>query len=552
MLVIVCLVLVVEVSITSDECPPWFILQHTNDSYFPQCVCSNAEPAQIICNQKEQMSFLKLGHCAFQDEAINATVVSICPYVFPAHLIHDELIRLPHDTSQLNDFFCGHLKRKITAPLCGRCTNGTGPSIYSFGSQCASCSSVNILYYLLLQYVPTTIIFLMILLFRFDVVSPPMAHYVLYCNLIVLCFKSNTGIPILQVSIAAYGSPLVRLVVTLNAIWTFDALYFLSPPLCISERIEEIYIPVFDAIAALYPFILLLLTYVAIELHGRDFKPIVTIWKPFYKRIGRYLKSWSGDKSLIRAFATIFYLSFTKLLMIVFQSFLQTDVISQEGHLVATVSYVDPTVNFFSQKHIPLIITSVVIIIFIISPPILLLIIFPTTCFRKFSTCLKPRWMLTLQIFADTFQGCYKNGTNGTKDYRQMPGYILSMWIVIPVLFFIATLITSNRTLSWLALLVLASVTLGVTTLVLEPYQHRTANISGTLLGFSIALDSILSAYLLTDTSSELALFCIAFSSIAHCVFYGCVIYHVIKGLRRCSTAVHGEDGVLHRLVGNN
>ena len=163
---------------------------------------------------------------------------------------------------------------------------------------------MNIQYYLLLQYAPATIIFLVILLFRFDILSPPIAHYILYCNLVVLAIRS--GIPVLQLT------PIVRLLATLNAIWTFDTLYFLSPPLCISESIQEIYIPVFDAVAALYPFILLLLTYITIELYGRDFKPIVVIWKPCYRKFGKYVKYWSGEKSLIRAFATLFYISFAQ------------------------------------------------------------------------------------------------------------------------------------------------------------------------------------------------------------------------------------------------
>ena len=543
MLVIVSLVLLVRVSGVADECPPWFILQHSNDSHFPQCVCSEAEPQQIICRQKERKSFLKLGHCAFQDESLNTTIVGSCPYVFPDHLIHNGLIPLPQNTSQLNGFICGHLKREIKAPLCGRCTNGTGPSIYSFGSQCASCSILNILYYLLLQYAPATIIFLVILLFRFDIVSPPMAHYILYCNLVVLAIRS--GIPVLQVT------PVVRLVATLNAIWTFDTLYFLSPPLCISESIPEIYIPVFDAMAALYPFILLLLTYITIELYGRDFKPIVVIWKPCYKKLGKYLKSWSGDKSLIRAFATLFYLSFAKLIFVVLECLLFTPVNTINGDMVALVSYIDPTVMLFTQKRIPFItITIIIIISIIILPPILLLIIFPTTCFQKCCTCLKPRWMLTLQIFADTFQGCYKNGTSGTRDYRQMAGYILSIWVVTPAIIVIAMLITSSFILPWLAIMILVSMLLGVAILVLEPYQHRTANISGTLLGFYMALGSVLSADFLISTSIQLGSLVIVFFTIPHCVFYGYIIYHVIKRLRHyVTTLIRGEENILHRLV---
>ena len=551
MRVVLSLVLLVSVSSAGQECPPWFLLQHSNDSLFPQCVCSEAMPTQIICSQIEQTSFLKLGCCAYQEETISATVVSACPYVFPAHLIHDGLIRLPHNTSQLNYFVCEHLKREVTAPLCGRCANGTGPSIYSFGSQCASCSSVNILYYLLFQYVPTTAIFLVILLFRIDIVSPPMAHYVLCCNLLVLGFRSNIGLPVLQVSTSAYSSALIRLVVTLNGIWTFDTLYFLSPPLCISESIQQIHVPIFSALAASYPFILLLLTYIAIELYARDFKLIVVVWKPFYRIFGKYLKSWNGNKSLIQTLAALFYLSFTKYLNVVLESFLWTDVTTQEGDVVATVSYIDPTVIFLSQKQVPLIVTSIVIIIFIISPTILLLILYPTTCFRKCSSCLKPRWMLTLQIYADTFQGCYKNGTNGTRDYRQIAGYILSPFILCPVLVFVVQLITSNDTQVTLGVTISASMLLGVAVLVLEPYQHRSANISGTLVSFFIVLGLILGKAFQLYSSAELAMVCIAISTIPHGVFCGCVMYHMIKRLRHCATTVHREEGILHRLVCN-
>ena len=207
------------------------------------------------------------------------TVVGICQYVFPTHLIHNGFIRLPQKLSELNNFICGHLKREIRAPLCGRCTNGTGPSIYSIGSQCVSCSKVNILYYILLQYVPTTIMFLVIIMFRVSIVSAPMAHYVLYCNFLMLGSKTITGFYIISDITNIFTLVFIRICLTLNSLLTFDPLLFVSPPLCISESISEIYIPAFDTLATLYPFTLLLLTYIGIELHAKDFKPIVSLWR---------------------------------------------------------------------------------------------------------------------------------------------------------------------------------------------------------------------------------------------------------------------------------
>ena len=188
-LTLLSLPLLVRASSGGNECPTWFTLDISNDSLYPQCVCSEGADTSISCNQKERTSYMKLGHCIFQDEKTNATVATSCPYIFPPHLLHNGLIRLPHNTSDLNNFICGHLKRNTGELLCGRCTNSTGPSIYSIGSQCASCSRLNILYYLLLQYVPNTITFLAIILFRFSLVTPPMAHYILYCNIVALVTK---------------------------------------------------------------------------------------------------------------------------------------------------------------------------------------------------------------------------------------------------------------------------------------------------------------------------------------------------------------------------
>ena len=164
-----------------EECPPWFTLNNDKSSNFPQCVCSDIDAWEnaIRCDQKDRISFLSLGFCALFDSTINDTVVANCPYVFPKHLVADRCIHLPQNLSELNQFICGNLNRDIGNPLCGKCTNSTGPPIHSVGSQCVSYNAVNIVYYLLLRYLPTTIIFVVIMVFRISVTSAPMAHYVL-------------------------------------------------------------------------------------------------------------------------------------------------------------------------------------------------------------------------------------------------------------------------------------------------------------------------------------------------------------------------------------
>jgi len=43
---------------------------------------------------------------------------------------------------------------------------------------------------------------------------------------------------------------------------------------------------------------------------------------------------------------------------------------------------------------------------------------FPSKCFQKLCRCHSTYGFQALRTFTDAFQGCFKNGTNGTKDCR--------------------------------------------------------------------------------------------------------------------------------------
>ena len=541
----ICIILLVlaRVSRGETQCPPWFAQEKYNNSAFPQCVCSEGADTSVICNQKERTSYMKLGHCIFQDYQSGDTFATSCPYVFPTDIMQDGLIQLPDNVTKLNMFICGHLQRDTGTLFCSRCTNGTGPAIYSYGSQCATCSTLNILYYLLLVYVPITIMYLSILLFRLSLVSPPIGHYILYCNIVALAIRTH-GHSTIYASTNKGTILLIKLLLTLCSIWTIDTLRFISPPLCISQSMEDIYTPGFDAIAALYPFILLLLTYIIIELHAKDCKPIVILCNILSKSKCIKLKS---DKSLIQAFATLFFLSFMKFIGIVLDPFLFASIINMQNKVIYRVSYIDPMVTLFSHKHLLVVFLSAFILIFILLPPIMLLIIYPTKCFRKASSCLKPRWALTLKIFTDTFHGSYKDGTNGTRDYRSIAGFLLMIWILVPIGNTIAV-VTLNITYTWLVSIIPILLIVSIACVVLEPYKNKAANISGTVLPIILASAGGTNALLqIYEFSTGLSLLNSAIVTLPHWVFYYYGIVHLVKWIKQRLSL--NRDDELERLV---
>ena len=210
-------------------------------------MCSQALPFLIYCNQSTGTTFLRFGNCVFWDGTSNNTLVlSPCPYVFPDHVFDDNdnyqhgLLKLSKNPLSLNSFMCNHLNRTVESGRCGRCTNGTGPSIGTAGIQCVECSPVNILYYILLRYLPATAVFLLVLTVQIDVTSAPMALYVLYCNALVLFFQTPMGYLMTFAFSTTSYKYIMKVLLTLNSIWSFDPLFFLSPSLCLSRHMEDI------------------------------------------------------------------------------------------------------------------------------------------------------------------------------------------------------------------------------------------------------------------------------------------------------------------------
>ena len=350
---------------------------------------------------------------------------------------------------------------------------------------------------------------------------------------------------------ASTNTHVIRVLITLNSLWTFDPVYFLSPPLCISQHIHEVYIPFLETVAALYPFTLLLLTYILIELYARDCKPIVIMWKVIYPKCNCLFGSWNSDKSLIQVFATLFLLSFMKFVGIVTNTLVVQCVSNMKNEVVEKVLFIDPTVTLFGHIHLYLVILSAVILLFFILPPVLVLLLFPTICFMKVSTYLKPRWVLGLKIFTDTFYGSYKDGTDGTKDFRQVAGIVFLIWMIYAILYAILVL-TCNMVFTWILYSAPLTVVIAwiMVYVVFQPYKYRAANISGTILLICLIITAAI--YSILDTykfSTEMALLCVTVATLPHCVFYGYGIYWLAKWLKQCTTTVHGEEGILCRLL---
>ena len=99
------------------------------------------------------------------------------------------------------------------------------------------------------------------------------------------------------------------------------------------------------------------------------------------------------------------------------------------------VLYYDGTVEYFGKDHVhlPYALLALAVLLVFTFLPILLLCVYPCRCFQRVLN----RYHLssqTLHTFMDTFQGSFKDGTNGTRDYR----YFAAVYLIVRILFYIS------------------------------------------------------------------------------------------------------------------
>ena len=563
-------VLLVTFEASGEVCPPWFLYDSnitilSAPQQYSHCVCGEPLLFQIECNEDYTSSLLS-GNCAFWNNRTGRTVVGQCPYVFENHLLAGHSMKLPRDVLTLNSWLCSHLNRETGTTACGRCTNGTGPSVSSLGSQCTHCSPVNILYYILLHYLPATVIFLFILIVQVNITSTPMVYYILYSNAWAVYLKTPNGFSIYSLVFAGnYYKYILRAFFFLHSICTFDPLYVISPPLCISSRINDIDVQYFEMLKTAYPFLLLLLGYAGIELHARDFKPVVVLWRPIYRNITRLKRSWNPHLSLVQAFATIFFLSYLKLSSLVFVPFIFTDFIDDHGEYVShsRVTYIDPTVPVGHPKHITLTVVSMVILVFIILPPILLLMTYPTRLFRKLQENFPPRVNLALKIFVSTYQGWYKDGTDGTRDYRFYSWLTPAAFIIIMAIQYGITSIPvfsyGYPMMIWhINIILFFSLTTLIATL--KPHKSEIANNVGVCIAALLGIGSTMYVFSVRylPTVTTVTYLVAVFTSIPDFVFVGYIIYRMgskfgLKTLlRKCCLVVQPREMEEHAILNHD
>ena len=516
----------------NTPCPP-------GTAYDPvqhNCSCVSNRARIISCRQHDgefEVGVL-IGYCMTMNSKRSEVVVGSCPFITPNYAKTHTIV--PNNSSQLDGAVCAYARR--TGQLCGQCVNGTSPPVYSYYPQCVKCpaGTNNWAKYLAVSLLPTTLFFLGIMILRFRATSPNLNGFILFCQIVsspAILIRFGNKFYMRRYApeyIYVFGEVYISYV----SIWNLDFFRLVYPPFCLHPNATTLQVLSLDYIIAAYPLVVIILTYILVTLYYYNCRLVVCLWRPFLKCCIHFQRQCDIRSSLVDVFATFLLLSYVKFLNVSYNILTPSFVQNMRWTRQPTVLYYDGSVEYFSKEHLPYVVLAIIVLLVFTFLPIALLCLYPCRCFQRLLNISHLKCQ-ALRTFMDAFQGCYKDGTNGTRDCRFFAAVYLITRVAVH-LSLVFTLVSYNTSVFITLLLIMILLLSGF-----QPYKKQFYNVLDIFFLVS-AVSFMSSAWIMQDFNTkliEIADRVILLSLVPIPVLYPlCVVlYYVWKKSRRLQSA---------------
>ena len=427
-----------EARFSGQNCPPFFV--HTDNS----CHCGFSMDEEtalyqwatsaVRChiNANNTYANLKPIFCMSYKET-TGVILGFCSYNSCSRRPESQCtgrglryVKVPQEPQLINDIMCGEINR--TGILCSKCKDGLGPAVFTYGLPCVEClgNTRGWLLYLTLALLPSTLFFLLIIALQIHVSSSALDSMVLMCQIIVNVVNwSPAGL--LSGSKSLHSLQIFLL--TVYGIWNLDFFRYLVPPFCINENMTTLQIVSLEYLLALYPLLLITVTYILIELHDRGCRVLVLMWRPFHRCYTYFRRQWNPKATIIHAFTSFLLLSYVKIIAIsgtLLHSARFYNTTFEISGPSAYYVYVDPSLQRFDAHHAPYAALGLFSILIFTVLPLLLLVLYPLRLTQRFLNALFFRANFLHEVIR-SLQGCYKDGTSpaGGRDLRMFSAIFL-------------------------------------------------------------------------------------------------------------------------------
>ena len=399
---------------TYTNCPVW------TECIGNKCVCTKEFQKynkMVRCDKETLQLSVSMCNCVTYESSSEEVVTGMClETCYEPQYLDLVYLPLPLNDSEMNQFICGE-KWNRTGRLCGKCLPGHSPLAYSYDMRCVKCpeGNRNVWKYILVAFGPLTIFYIVALFLKINVTSSYLHGYLLFAQII--------SSPVYTRNIAVFlnnnteiNQIVLQVVGTLYGIWNLDFFRGLYPGLCLD--LSTLTILALDYAVATYPLLLTVVSYFLIELHAKNFRVMIVLWKPFGYLCKFFHKNWDGRTTIIDAFTTFFVLSFSKIAWTSLDLLTPVAVHSLTSDTTKKGFFYNGTVEYFGSNHLPYAILALVFSLVFVITPTMLLLCYQVKWVQRRLSCLNAQSQL-LQAVMDSVQGHYKDGTEeGTKDRR--------------------------------------------------------------------------------------------------------------------------------------
>ena len=485
-----------HVHINISDCPLGLHNIKEGGCTCPPTVLDRSLP-DIKCDNSSFKVKLLFGYCASEEEGNShhgrrLLLVARCPLA-----ISDAMTSVYMPINHTKNY-CRIFNRH--KQLCSDCIDKYGISVYSDTFECVKCNRKKnaIVSYIAIEIIPTTIFFLFILYFHIKVTSGPANGYIFFAQTMTSPFE----VIFLRYIVQMFFKPLnneylpqgmVQSIIIPYCIWNLDFYRFsYKSDICLSHDLRPMDILALHYISTLYPFLLLVVCYVIIELQAMNFRPVLWMLRIICFPCLRWKRVWKAKISILDTFAACLLLTYYKVMYVTFLLFSVTNIFNFNtgSHTGKKVLGIDPSIELFSKEHLPFFFLAIVVFLtFGLVPPLLL-------TFYQFKTCYTflERAKLKrpgLEQFVLAFQSCYKDGTNGTPDRRFFAGIYFVFRLVMVMVMTLA-----QDSLEVFGFKIIVCIIFVCVCAITQPYKQKRYTIIDCIFFFFLAVISGLQYYI--------------------------------------------------------
>ena len=467
----------------SHQCSPWSYC----DSSDGTCQCFQNNAKLFMCDASGNRYSIVSCYCLTLNERKNTTEVGLCIYNCNhfGKSVGSDYKPLPHSVLDLNKATCGLFNR--TGSLCGQCKNGTYLRAYSYDMSCTNCvaSWSNWIKYFMIAYLPLTFFYFVVLLFQINIPSSSIQGYVFFSQIVSSPFVVRLIFVYLKGNTNSSQLKFIKFLGSLFGMWNLDFFRALNLEICF--QVSPLTVLSLDFFVAVYPLLLMFITYIITLAHDSNFGPVVMVLKPFKTVFSAYKSNWNVRTSTVDAFSTFMFLCNVKFLSICFDLLAPVQVCdTSNNHKCKWAVFYDATLPYLGSEHLPYVLFAFVVLIVFVIFPVLILLLYPFKICHKVLDALPRRWQIILHVFVDSFQGYYKDGTEpGTKDCRWFSAVPFIVRFIILGLY--SSILLSSA-------IEFCTMTLALTAILIvtvDPYKTKVKELSSHLASFVLFLASL-------------------------------------------------------------